>query len=152
MDFEFAFTLVNLTVMPAWLLLIFAPNWKFTQKIVHAVFIPLIMVLAYIYFIGWALFFGGGSEGGGFGSLQATMLAFDSPITTLGGWVHYLVFDLFVGMWIARDGKRRGFHHGWLIPCLLFTYLFGPVGLGLYLLIRLVTKKGGLRLDEQISA
>ena len=24
------------------------------------------------------------------------------------GWVHYLVFDLFVGAWIARDAGRLG--------------------------------------------
>ena len=50
----------------------------------------------------------------------------------LVGWVHYLVFDLFVGAWIVRDARRRGIHHGLVLPCLFFTLMLGPIGLLLY--------------------
>lgn len=135
MDLELLFKIINFIVMPAWALLILAPNWKFTTSVVHAVFIPLVLVLFYTYFIGWALFFGGG-EDGGFDTLAGVMVLFDSPVGTLAGWTHYLVFDLFVGMWIARDRKRYNIGHVWTVPCLILTYMFGPVGLGLYLLLR----------------
>lgn len=148
LDLELVYKCVHLVVLPAWILLIFAPNWRFTDKFVHAAFIPLIMVVIYIYFIGWAVFFGAG--GGGFGSLKDVMAAFDSPVATLGGWVHYLVFDLFVGMWIARDGKRHGMAHAWLVPCIVFAFVFGPVGLGLYLVLRKLVAKTGWSLHETV--
>jgi len=149
MNLEIVYSIVNLIVVPAWILLIFAPNWRFTEKYVHAAFIPLIMVILYVYFIGWAIFFGAG--GGGFGSLEGVMGMFDYPVATLGGWVHYLVFDLFVGMWIARDGKRHSIAHGWLVPCILFSFMFGPIGLGLYLILRKIIAKGSWSLHEVAS-
>jgi hypothetical protein len=148
-DLELVYKCVHLIVFPAWVLLIFAPNWRFTDKFVHAAFIPLIMVMIYIYFIGWAVFFGAG--GGGFNSLEQVMTGFDYPVVMLGGWVHYLVFDLFVGMWIARDGKRHGMAHGWLVPCLIFACLFGPVGLGLYLILRKLVSKADWSLHERLG-
>ena len=146
MNLEIAYSIVNLIVIPAWILLIFAPYSRFTEKYVHAAFVPLIMIILYVYFIGWAIFFGGG--GGGFNSLEQVMTMFDYPVATLGGWVHYLVFDLFVGMWVARDGKRHGIAHPWLIPCILFSFMFGPVGLGLYLILRKIKTKAGWSLHE----
>jgi hypothetical protein len=148
MDLGLVYKLIHLIVLPAWLLLILAPNSRITHRFVHAAFIPLIMVLIYIYFLVWAVFFGGGAEGSGFGSLEAVMTAFTSPVGLLLGWTHYLAFDLFVGMWIARDGKRRDVAHVWIAPCLIFTFVFGPVGLGLYLVLRKLFNKGGWSLAE----
>ncbi|MEM7256926.1 MAG: abscisic acid-deficient protein Aba4 family protein [Pseudomonadota bacterium] len=37
------------------------------------------------------------SAQGGFDSLSGVMSLFEHPGATLGGWVHYLAFDLFVG-------------------------------------------------------
>ena len=57
-------------------------------------------------------------------------------------WSHYLVFDLFVGAWIARDAQRLEIAHWQTIPCMLGSFLFGPVGLLLYALLRLIKGKG----------
>ena len=147
MDLETIYSLLNISVMPAWALLIFAPNWRGTEKIVHAVFIPLILACFYIYYLIWAIFLGGGAEGAGMSSLSQVMHMFDSPVSTLAGWAHYLVFDLFVGAWIVRDGMRRGISALWRAPCLIFTLMFGPVGLAMYLILR--TLKGeGVSLQE----
>ncbi len=142
MNLEMAYSVINASVMPAWILLICAPNWKWTHKIVHAVFIPLLLAIVYAYFLGWGIFFGGGAPGAGMSNLGAVMHLFDSPVSTLAGWTHYLVFDLFVGAWIVRDAQRRGIAHIWRVPCLLFTFMFGPLGLALYLLIRWVRGRG----------
>ncbi len=147
MDLEITYRIINLIVLPAWVLLIFAPHWQGTEKIVHAVFIPLLLALIYIYFIGWAMFFGGGATGGGMSTLPQVMALFDSPVSTLAGWTHYLVFDLFVGAWIVRDGIRRNISGLWRGPCLFFTLMFGPIGLAMYLLLRLF-KGNGTRLQE----
>ena len=54
----------------------------------------------------------------------------------LAGWVHYLAFDLFIGAWETRDAAARGVPHAWVVPCLLMTFLLGPIGLLAYLAIR----------------
>ena len=42
--------------------------------------------------------------------------------------MHYLAFDLFVGAWETRDAVERGISRWILAPCLLLTFLFGPIG------------------------
>lgn len=52
------------------------------------------------------------------------------------GWIHVLAFDLVVGAWICRQGRRSGLPH-WLVPsCLPVTFLFGPAGFLLFQLAR----------------
>ena len=138
------FTICNYAVMPAWLLLAVLPHHRLTQLLVHAVWVPLLLGPVYI----WALFFGGPSpEGGGFGSLEGVMLLFTSPTAMLGGWIHYLVFDLFIGAWIVRDAKRQGINHWLTVPLLFATLMAGPAGLMLYLLLRLAMNRS-LTLNE----
>jgi len=60
----------------------------------------------------------------------------------LAGWIHYLCFDLFIGSWQVRDAAARGISHWLVVPCLFFTFMFGPVGLLLYFVLRFsVTRK-----------
>jgi hypothetical protein len=113
------------------------------------------LVLGVLYSIGlfMSVFGGMGGEGGGFGSIEAVRALFSVDIGIVVGWAHYLVFDLFVGAWAARDAQRRGFSHWLLIPCLLLTFMAGPFGLLLYVILRGATKKGGWKLEEtQTSA
>ncbi|MCZ6465188.1 MAG: ABA4-like family protein [Proteobacteria bacterium] len=127
------FLVCNYGVIPAWLLLVLAPGWSWTQRVVHAVWIPVLLGAVY----GWAFVSNPGTPpGGSFGTLEGVMVLFTAPWVALAGWVHYLAFDLFVGAWQVRDGRRRGLHHGWLIPCLILTLMAGPLGLLLYLLLR----------------
>lgn len=132
------FLICNYAVIPAWLLLAVAPHHRITQLFVHAIWVPLLLGPFYI----WALFFGAPPvENAGFGSLQGVMLLFQSPTAVLGGWIHYLVFDLFIGAWIVRDAKRQGINHWLTVPFLFITLMAGPAGLMLYLLLRLALKR-----------
>ena len=132
------FLMVNFAVIPAWLLLALAPHHRVTQLVVHAIWVPLLLGPFYI----WALFFGEpAAEGAGFGTLQGVMLLFQSPTAVLGGWIHYLVFDLFIGAWIVRDAKRQGINHWLTVPFLFMTLMAGPAGLMFYLLLRLGLKR-----------
>ena len=148
MDFDLAFSLVNLSVMPAWVMLVFLPRWSVTQSLVHSQLYPLVLGIVYTLGLGFSVFGGMGGDGAGFTSVEAVRAIFSVDIGILVGWTHFLVFDLFVGAWVARDARRRGFHHGLLIPCLFFTFMAGPLGLLLYVLLRGVTKKGGWSLAE----
>jgi hypothetical protein len=66
---------------------------------------------------------------------------FSSPYALLAGWIHYLAFDLFTGAWEARDSAQIGISRWVVAPCLLLTFLFGPAGLALYLLLRLILRR-----------
>ena len=135
---DFLFTLCNIAVLPAWALLMFFPHHLLTQRLVHAIWIPCLLGPLYV----WALFLGPpAAEGAGFDSLQGVMLLFQSPMAVLGGWIHYLVFDLFIGAWIVRDARRQGINHWLTVPLLLATLMVGPAGLLLYCLLRLALKR-----------
>ena len=58
--------------------------------------------------------------------LAGVVSLFQSPRVVLAGWIHYLAFDLMVGLFIAADGARIGIAHGWLLPILFLTLMFGP--------------------------
>ena len=75
---------------------------------------------------------------------------FSVPETVLVGWVHYLAFDLFVGAWEVRDAQRRSISHLYVVPCLLFTLMLGPVGLLAYLTLRFASVRVST-LDEAVA-
>ncbi len=126
------FQIVNPMVLPGWALLLFAPRWRWTQP-VAAVLLP--MVLACVYLVTLVTALSGGGEGN-FNSLAGVAALFRNPMALLAGWIHYLAFDLFIGSWEVRDAGRRGLSHWLVAPCLVLTFLFGPVGLLLYFGLR----------------
>ena len=52
------------------------------------------------------------------------------------GWTHYLAFDLLAGLWIAREADQRNVHRIAQLPILALTFLSGPFGFLLWLLVR----------------
>ena len=72
---------------------------------------------------------------GGFDSLANVMQLLANPWMALAGWVHFLAFDLFIGGWITRQARAQGVAHLLVLPCLGLTFLFGPIGLILFLSI-----------------
>ena len=74
--------------------------------------------------------------GGGFGSIAAVRRLFSSDAALAAGWIHYLAFDLFVGTWIAREGLAADLPPLLILPCLFATFMVGPVGLVLFLVLR----------------
>jgi hypothetical protein len=134
MNAETVFSIANTLALVGWILLVFAPRWRWTQKIVVSGVLPLLLSVAYLILI--VLFFG--KAEGGFGSLAEVMKLFTNQWATLAGWIHYLAFDLFVGGWEIRDAQKRGISHWFVIPCLVLTFLLGPIGFLLYCILRLV--------------
>lgn len=125
---ESIFSVANSIALAGWLLLVLAPKWRATHYLVLTGVVPLLLSAAYLVIM--AFYFH--SAEGGFGSLSAVMQLFTNPWVALGGWLHYLAFDLFVGSWQVRDAQHKGIHHLLVVPCLLLTFLLGPVGLCLY--------------------
>lgn len=52
------------------------------------------------------------------------------------GWTHYLAFDLFIGLWIAKDADHKGFTRLVQLPFLVATLMAGPIGLLAWLVVR----------------
>ena len=138
MQLETLFQAANYVVIPFWLLLIVAPRWSWTQRLVHGPVVLLLLTPIYAYMLfGYAP----APEGTEFSTLYGVMLGFSAPHIVLAGWIHYLIFDLFVGAWEVRDAQRRGVSHFLVIPCLIATLMIGPVGLLLYVLVRFFNKR-----------
>lgn len=139
MTIDQAFVAANTGFILLWLLLIALPHAGITHRLVQSPVLPLAMAACYLAYALPGFILGSPGEGGGFGSLEAVMIAFTSKQAVMAGWIHYLVFDLFIGAWQVRDARRRAITHWKIIPCLILTLMLGPVGLGLYLLLRAVT-------------
>lgn len=142
MTYDTIFGLLNASVVPAWALLIFLPRANITRAVVHSGAYPLMLGVFYIICFALNMFGGLAAEGGNFFDPAGISLLFSHPMGVMIGWSHYLVFDLFVGAWVARDSQRRGIPHLAAVPCLLLTFIFGPVGLLCYVLLRLAMGKG----------
>ena len=132
---DFLFSLANPVAFLGWLLLLVAPGWRGTRAVVLSGALPLLLAVTYAVLIGYQTV-AHPATGGGFGSLAQVAALFREPWALLAGWVHYLCFDLAVGAWESRDAQRRGVPHLLLLPCLVVTFLLGPLGLLLYTAVR----------------
>lgn len=131
MELETLFSVAGSIAAVGWLMLAVVPRQPFTQ-IIAGVIAPLLLAAVYLYLIAMHL---DGAEGG-FGSLADVALLFQQRELLLAGWIHYLCFDLFIGAWEIRDSQKHGFPHLVMIPCLLMTFMLGPIGLLFYFAIR----------------
>ena len=134
MSHDQLFQIANTMVLPGWALYIFAPRWKWTPRLVLGIIVTLLSVL-YVWLVGQTL---APSDLSAFSTLEGLSTLFTSKGAILTGWVHYLAFDLMVGWYILTNAREHGIHHGWVVPCLLFTFMLGPSGLLIYFLIRMV--------------
>ena len=132
---DFLFSVANPVALLGWALLVLAPRWRGTRAVVLSGALPLLLAAAYAVLIATHYLGPHGGEGG-FGSLDDVAALFRDRWALLAGWVHYLCFDMWTGAWELRDAQRRGVPHGLLVPCLLLTFMVGPVGLLLYFGVR----------------
>lgn len=114
-----------------WILLIATPRHPAAHLVVGTG-IPVALALGYLTLVVRHM---PGAEGG-FGSLAEVAALFSQPPLLLAGWIHYLAFDLFIGAWQTRDAARHRVSHWLVVPCLVMTFLLGPIGLLAYLSIR----------------
>lgn len=117
--------------MLGWALLILLPRWPWVVPTARFL-IPGVLSLGYALLV--MLHFA--QAEGGFGSIEAVRSLFQSDPVLLAGWVHYLAFDLFVGGWIAREAQAIGLSRLLQAPILVATFMLGPLGLALFLLVR----------------
>jgi hypothetical protein len=126
------FSLVNAVALMSWLTLILFPFRPFTNKVLIGVAVSLLCV-TYA-----ALVYNGlqPTDFTKFRTLEGITSVMSVTGAALIGWVHYLAFDLLTGLFIANNAAKHGIPYPWILPCLILTFMLGPVGLLLYLLIR----------------
>jgi hypothetical protein len=127
------FSLSFLLVGPFWLLMIFAPGWRWTQRILSSPWVPAPAAALYVVLVAPDL-----------AQVFSTVLtpelqSISELLATQRGttiaWAHFLAFDLFVGRWIYHDSRPWLGHLG-LALILFFTLMLGPLGLVSYLVVR----------------
>ncbi|MFB6842263.1 ABA4-like family protein [Streptomyces sp. NPDC056361] len=130
----FLFELTFLLAAPVWLLMIFAPHWRTTERIAASplTVLPLLAV--------WAVF--------AVPVFPELWTAVTSPdidtfrdLTTLADgagalWAQVIAWDLLLGQWIYREARRLAVPPLLMGPVLLLTILLSPLGLPLFLIVR----------------
>ena len=118
------FSFGNSFVLLGWILLVFLPDWKYTQALVLNGVVVFFAIL-YSYLIGKDI---GSFDPNSFSTLANVKALFQNDDAVAAGWLHYLAFDLFVGAYIVRESKKLGISR-WIYTLILpFTFMFGPVG------------------------
>jgi hypothetical protein len=138
MSWDAVFGAVNLLAMIAWAALILLPRWPALLSGVLYLGVGLLCLIYATGLIGLLSGFIPNPQGGGadFTTIAGVRAIFGSDAGVTIGWTHYLAFDLFVGLWIARDGDAKGISRLVQAPVLLATFIAGPLGLGIWLLLR----------------
>jgi len=144
--YESIYLLFNASVMPVWAVMIFAPHSRFADRLTATPIVPLVYAVVYVTL--FAISLPGGGEGS-MGSMEGLRIAFERDAMLLMAWVHYLCFDMAVGMWELRDARKNGISGFLLAPCLFFTLMLGPSGLMMYVGVR-YAKTGHLRWHDEI--
>jgi hypothetical protein len=134
---ELLFSGASTAALGGWLLLAIAGFVDRRMPLVVGVRLVAALIAGlYVTLLVRGLLFGPGlPEGAGFSTLAGVEALFSRREAILGGWIHFLAFDLFIGSFEAEDARRRGIPGWLLLPCLFLTLMAGPAGLLLYLLI-----------------
>lgn len=132
MDSSAIFSICNTIAFFSWIVLMIFPFSKLVQKILFIVVILSFSIL-YSAFVWPSMNMEAFQE---FSSLAGVTRLFSVPDMVLIGWVHYLCFDLMVGLYIVNNAEKNGINRFVIIPSLLFTFMMGPFGLLLYVIIK----------------
>jgi len=138
MSSDSLFQITSMMALVGWLLLLLvSPFVTGIDKIIIGIIITL-LALVYAWLI-FSAFHPGDMKK--FGTLDGVIELFQNKTLVTAGWIHYLAFDLLTGTWIKQNSMKYGFNHWIIVPCLLLTFMLGPVGLLLYLLLRFFKTK-----------
>ena len=136
MEASSIFSIANTFALVSWLLLIFVSKWKYTLRfIIPGSILLLCAVYAFLIVPTLAHF-----DSSSFSSLANVKALFQDDKAVTAGWIHYLAFDLFVGLYIVEQGKSLKLRRWKYTLCLPFTFMFGPIGLILFYIFKISKK------------
>jgi hypothetical protein len=132
---ETFFQATNTLALVAWIALVLFPGRRAVSGVACAVIVPAVLAFAYAVVIGWK-FATLGPPPGDVMTLAGLRRVFSDDWVFAAAWTHYLVFDMVVGAWIARDAVRLGIPWPLRSLALVLTFLSGPVGFLVHVLAR----------------
>ncbi len=134
MSWNILFGLASDLALAGWVAVVFLPRRAWLNQLIRIGAVGVLSVLysslVFVYFFR--------VKGGGFDSLAAVRTLFESDPVLVAGWIHYLAFDLFIGVWIAERLDGVGLSRFLQAPILAATFMFGPLGLLLALAAGLI--------------
>jgi hypothetical protein len=133
------FEVTNTVALLAWIVLVAFPGRRFVSHVLCAIVVPGLLAACYAAVIGWKLA-SGGPPPDDLMTLAGLRAAFADDWVFAAAWTHYLVFDMVVGAWIARDAVRLGIPWPLRTLALVLTFLAGPVGFLIHLAARTVRR------------
>jgi hypothetical protein len=137
----FLFELTFWLAAPVWLLMIFAPGRRLTDRVAAS---PLTVVPVLAVYMAMALPV--------FPELWAAVSSpdidgFRDLLVLADGagaiWAQVIAWDLLIGQWMYREARRIGIHPLVMGPLLVLTILLSPFGLLLFLMLRKVWETRG---------
>jgi hypothetical protein len=142
-DLDALYGLTGMLIIVCWGLLILHPDRSSRWITVPKFAVPTLFGLIYAGIM-MAKFFG---SGGGYGSIAAVRALFAHDDILLAGWLHYLAYDFFIGVWIAEQADRIGLSRQIQALILVTAFMFPPMGLVLFLATRAT-----IRRSERLAA
>ncbi|MET9376976.1 ABA4-like family protein [Streptomyces sp. NPDC002992] len=134
----FLFELSFFLAAPVWLLMIFAPGWRWTERLAAS---PLTVIPILAVYLALAI-----------PVLPELWAAVSSPdidtfrelMALANGagaiWAQVIAWDLLLGQWMYREARRLGLSPLLMGPLLILTILLSPLGLLVFLGLRAVKK------------
>lgn len=138
MNISSIFQVANAFAMIGWLFLLIFPNWKYTKP---SIVTGIVLVLAFFYTF-LVLKDIGDFNPNSFNTIEGVKALFQKDEALLAGWIHYLAFDLFTGLYIAENAPKHGISRLIVSIILPFTFMFGPMGLALFFIIKGIKSLG----------
>jgi len=134
------FSVTNTVALLAWIALVLFPARRAVSHVLCGIVVPALLACGYAAVIGWKLT-ANGLPPGDLSTIAGLKEAFADDWVFAAAWAHYLVFDMVVGAWIARDAVRLGIPWPLRSICLVLTFLFGPAGFLLHVLTRFTLRR-----------
>ena len=134
------FSVTNTVALLAWIALVLFPARRAVSHVLCGIVVPALLACGYAAVIGWKLATNGPPPGD-LSTIAGLKAAFADDWVFAAAWAHYLVFDMVVGAWIARDAVRLGIPWPMRSLCLVLTFLLGPVGFLLHVLTRFALRR-----------
>ncbi|GJP30883.1 hypothetical protein CLOM_g7210 [Closterium sp. NIES-68] len=135
------FTLCTAAVIPLYTLMIFAPDWHVTEKIMSSSLPSILLGFVYLYLLykSWTpntllyMF----SSKYWLPELAGITQMFASTLTVASAWIHLLAVDLFAARHVYLDGLKQKLEtrHS-LVLCLMF----GPLGIAAHSLTKTIAQ------------
>ncbi|TAG95342.1 MAG: DUF4281 domain-containing protein [Bacteroidetes bacterium] len=138
MTASFVFNILNFLILPIWVMYVFAPKWSVTHLHIQYPIVPLLLAFAYTLIIIPNLGMIGGADFSSLEGIKKLFASMKNDWFVAAAWFHYLCFDLWIGGWIVEDSQKNNIKSIFVVPCLMFTFMLGPVGFLGYWLIKTI--------------